>query len=138
MDSLKNRYFVRFIDKQSKEAKLPLMKKRTVMRCFFQFLLGRYEYIEICNEAYLDRRQSSTKRDKNGTLVRGFSGTVRQNWYGISHDQKVNQFKEGLYDPENSKGYKGKEEVGISPFNEGQLDDIMTAIEMINDDTFDD
>ena len=58
MDSLKNRYFVRFIDKQSKEAKLPLMKKRTVMRCFFQFLLGRYEYIEICNEAYLDRRQS--------------------------------------------------------------------------------
>ena len=114
------------------------MKKRTVMRCFFQFLLGRYEYIEICNEAYLDRRQSSTKRDKNGTLVRGFSGTVRQNWYGISHDQKVNQFKEGLYDPENSKGYKGKEEVGISPFDEEQLDDIMTAIEMINDDTFDD
>ena len=43
-----------------------------------------------------------------------------------------------MYDPENSKGYKGKEEVGISPFNEEQLDDIMTAIEMINDDTFDD
>lgn len=139
MDSLKNRYYIRFIDEKSKEVRLPLTKKRTVIRCIFHFILGKYEYVEVVNEAYLDKRNSGIKRDKNGNLVRGFSETKRQKWYGDIHDDEVNKFKEGLYDPESNEGYNYQANgISIKPFDEEQLDNIMTAIELINEDNFDD
>ena len=81
MDKTKDRYYVRFVEK-TKETRLPLCKARTVMRVFFRCLLGSVEYLEIINEAYLDKRVSKMKKDKNGNLVRGFSESRRQELFG--------------------------------------------------------
>jgi len=139
MDKTKNRFFIRVVDKKSDEVRLPLCKKRTVLRAFFRLMLGTYDYMEIVNEAYLDNKESTIKKDKSGNLVRGFSGgTKRQQMYGEVHNEKVYKFKEGLYDPETNEGYVSKEYgLTIQPFCEEQLDNTMTLIELMNEDDLD-
>ena len=138
MDKTKDRYYVRFVEK-TKETRLPLCKARTVMRVFFRCLLGSVEYLEIINEAYLDKRVSKMKKDKNGNLVRGFSESRRQEMFGKLHDQEINAFREGLNDPETSKGYKSPYgSLIIKPMDEDLLDDTMSLIELINEDRLQD
>jgi len=135
MDKTKDRFFIRMVDKKSDETRLPLCKKRTVLRAFFRLILGTYEYMEIVNEAYLDNKESKIKKDKSGNLVRGFGKTKRQEMYGEVHNHMVYQFKEGLADPETNEGYFSKEKhLKIQPFDEEQLDDTMTLIELMNED----
>ena len=81
MDKTKDRFFVRMVDKKSEEVRLPLCKKRTVLRAFFRLILGTYEYMEIVNEAFLDNKVSKIKKDKSGNLVRGLGNTKRQEMY---------------------------------------------------------
>ena len=134
MDKTKDRYYVRFVEK-TKETRLPLCKARTVMRVFFRCLLGSVEYLEIINEAYLDKRVSKMKRDKNGNLVRGFSESRRQELFGTIHDTEINQFREGLSDPETSEGYTSPYGgLSIQPMDEDLLVDTMSLIELINED----
>ena len=135
MDKTKDRFFVRMVDKKSEEVRLPLCKKRTVLRAFFRLILGTYEYMEIVNEAFLDNKVSKIKKDKSGNLVRGLGNTKRQEMYGMVHNDMVYQFKEGIDDPETNEGYYSKQfHLKIQPFDEEQLDDTMTLIELMNED----
>ena len=109
MDKTKDRFFVRMVDKKSDEVRLPLCKKRTVLRAFFRLILGTYEYMEIVNEAFLDNKVSKIKKDKSGNLVRGLGNTKRQEMYGEVHNHLVYQFKEGIEDPETNEGYYSKQ-----------------------------
>jgi len=135
MDKTKDRFFIRMVDKKSDETRLPLCKKRTVLRAFFRLILGTYEYMEIVNEAYLDNKESKIKKDKSGNLVRGMGKTKRQEMYGEVHNHMVYEFKEGISDPETNEGYFSKENhLKIQPFDEEQLDNTMTLIELMNED----
>ena len=139
MDKTKDRFYVRVVDTQSDETRLPLCKKRTVLRAFFRLLLGSYNYMEIVNEAYLDKKVSNLKKDKKGNLVRGFGTTRRQEYFGEDHNQIIYEFKEGISDPETNEGYVSTQNgLKISPFNEQQLDDTMTLIELMNENELDD
>ena len=105
------------------------------MRVFFRLVLGNVDYIEIINEAYLDKRVSKMKKDKNGNLVRGFSESRRQELFGTIHDEEINKFREGLGDPETSEGYTSPYGgLSIKPMDEDLLDDTMTLIEYMNED----
>ena len=138
MDKTKDRFYIRMVDKKSDEIRLPLCKKRTLLRAFFRLVLGTYEYMEIVNEAYLDKKVSKVKRDKTGNLVRGFGKTKRQEMFGSQHNKEVYEFQEGLYDPESNEGYSSEQYgLKISPFDEEQLDNTMTLIEAINEDKWD-
>ena len=135
MDKTKDRFFVRMVDKKSEEVRLPLCKKRTVLRAFFRLILGTYEYMEIVNEAFLDNKVSKIKKDKSGNLVRGLGETKRQEMYGKVHNNMVYKFKEGIEDPETNEGYYSEQHhLKIQPFDEEQLDDTMTLIELMNED----
>ena len=134
MDKIKHRYFVRYIE-EDKEYRLPFSKQRTVVRAFFQLLFGNFQYMEIVNEAYLDKRVFKKKRDKLGNLVRGYGETKRQEWFGKEHEQRMNQFREGLFDPETKIGYEGSG-ITIKPLEEEQLDDCFYVLKQINEDKF--
>ena len=55
--------------------------------------------------------------------------------YGEVHNDMVYQFKEGIDDPETNEGYYSKQfHLKIQPFDEEQLDDTMTLIELMNED----
>ena len=59
LDSLKNRYYIRFsctTPNGGKTVKMPLAKKRTMLVIFFQFLCGEFPYVEFYNEEYLERK----------------------------------------------------------------------------------
>ena len=134
MDSLKNRYYIRFLD-EGKEYRLPLSKGRTVLRVIFRMFFGDIQYMEIANEAYLDKRVFKKKKDKNGNLVRGYGDSKRIELFGKSHERQINEFREGLSDPETKEGYETPY-LTIRPFTEEQLDDCMTFIEEVSADTF--
>ena len=134
MDSLKDRYFIRFIE-DGKEYRFPLCKGRTILRIVFGMFFGRFQYVEIANESYLDKRSFKKKKDKDGNLVRGFGDSKRVELFGNTHERTINKFREGLFDPETSEGYESKY-LTIRPFNEEQLDDCMTVIEEVSADTF--
>ena len=102
MDSLKDRYFIRFIE-DGKEYRFPLCKGRTILRIVFGMFFGRFQYVEIANESYLDKRSFKKKKDKDGNLVRGFGDSKRVELFGKTHERTINKFREGLFDPETSE-----------------------------------
>ncbi len=136
MDSTKDRFFVRFNSKKSTQAavnqELPLCKKRTVLRLFFQLLLGDFDYMEVYNEGYLNKK-SFTKEKVDGVTVRGKGKTMRAKMHGEFFDDSVRKFEEGLYDPETREGYECVNQT-IKPFDEEGLDNCMSLIEYINDE----
>ena len=55
--------------------------------------------------------------------------------YGITLNQLEERVKEGIEDPETNEGYYSKQHhLKIQPFDDAQLDDTMSLIELINED----
>ena len=139
MDSLKNRFFIRFTSSEQVNGggqnaqTLPLAKKRTVMMLFFQFMLGQFEYLEIYNEAYLGKK-TFHKEVIDGISTRGKSKSLRQTFRDSQYESQVTKFQEGLYDPETKEGYQLTNQT-IKPMDEEMLDNPMSLIEYITDGT---
>ena len=138
MEKLKNRYFIRIKNKGRDIAeRLPLANRQTLLRTFVHFLLGNIHSIEVWNEEYFDRKVMGEKERINGKLVRKNGITMREKVIndstivgGTMYNQLVNQFREGLYDPEGKSGYKN-ETSNISRFTEEQFEDAIELFTLI-------
>ena len=138
MEKLNSRYFVRIKHKGKDTAeRLPLANRQTVLRVFVHFLLGNIHSIEVWNEEYFDRKVMGEKERINGKLVRKNGITMREKVIndstivgGTMYNQLVNQFREGLYDPEGKSGYKN-ETSNISRFTEEQFEDAIELFTLI-------
>ncbi len=133
MDTLKDRYFVRFGD-QTEIHDLPLTSKRILLRVFIQFLIGDYHSLQIFREDYMDKKVFNKER-KSGVLVRGNGITMR---FKITNKERYDifatQFREGLYDPETSGAHKG-ETLTIHPLTNEQFEDGIELFTMLHQRT---
>ena len=138
MEKLKDRYFIRINHKgEDIPERLPLANKQTLFRVFVHFLFGNIHSMEVWNEKYFDRKVVGEKERINGKLVRKNGTTLRQKTITpyedyATYDQLVNQFREGLYDPESSSGYTN-ESSNIARFTDKQFEDAIELITLIQE-----
>ena len=140
MDKLKDRYFIRVKHKGRDIAeRLPLANRQTLLRIFVHFLLGKINSIEVWNEEYFDRKVMGKKERINGKLVRKQGMTMREKvlnegsiFCGGMYNQLVNQFREGLFDPEGKSGYTN-ETSSIQKLTEQQFEDAIELFTLIQE-----
>ena len=130
MDTLKDRYFIRLGD-QTDIHELPLTIKRILLRVLIQFLIGDYHSLQIFREDYMDKKVFNNER-KDGVLVRANGVSMRSKITNKErYDKFATQFREGLYDPEESGSYKG-ETLTISPLSNDQFEDSIELLTMVH------
>jgi len=143
MEKLNSRYFVRIKHKGKDTAeRLPLANRQTVLRVFVHFLLGNIHSMEVWNEEYFDRKVMGKKERINGKLVRKEGMTMREKVIneatingGSLYNKLVNQFREGLFDPESSSCYEN-ETSKIARFTEQQFEDAIELFTLIHEGKF--
>jgi len=143
MEKLKNRYFIRIKHKGDDiPERMPLANRQTLLRVFVHFLLGNMNSIEVWNEEYFDRKVMGKKERINGKLVRKEGTTMREKVLngtsisgGFIYNKLVNQFREGLFDPEAGNFYEN-EKSKIARFTEQQFEDAIELFTLIHEGKF--
>jgi len=130
MDTLNDRYFVR-LGKSTEIHDLPLASKRTLLRILIQFLIGDYHSVQIFREDYMDKKVFDKERI-DGVLIRGEGLSMRTKFTNKQrYDKFATQFREGLYDPEESGAYKG-ETMTIPPLTDEQFESAVELLTLVN------
>lgn len=134
MEQLKDRYFVRFYQKDAREPKLlPLASARTLFRVFIHFLAGKYSSLEIYREDYFSKRVCNVETNSVGVSTARRMTMRAKVLQSPFYDELANKFSEGLYDPEESGEYRGTE-MTIAPFDEQQFEDAIELLSIINEE----